>query len=117
MFKKFCLLFALSLLAANVFARDVKVLISEDKNNVNLTASASFKVKNLETNKLYKIKKGGTFTIKNSKGQITCGNLQSKKGFILTLNENSANFELNKNKYNGSLEILPTKNGVNTLNS
>ena len=115
MFKKFCLALTFALLAINIFARDVKVLISEDKNNVTLTASAAFKVKNLETNKLYKVKKGGTFTINNSKGNITCGNLQSKKGFILTLAESGANFTLNKNKYNGALQILPTRNGVNII--
>lgn len=115
MFKKLCLVLTFALLAINIFARDVKVLISEDKNNVTITASAPFKVRNLETNKLYKVKKGGTFTINNTKGQITCGNLESKKGFTLTLAESGANFELNKNKYNGALEILPTKNGVNII--
>ncbi len=115
MFKKFCFFFAMALLAANIFARDVKVLISEDKNNVSLTASAPFKVKNLETNKIYKIKKGGNFTIKNSKGKISLVNLESKKGFVLTLAEVGTNFTLNKNKYNGALQILPTKNGVNII--
>ncbi|MBQ3933646.1 MAG: hypothetical protein II726_00465, partial [Elusimicrobiaceae bacterium] len=95
MFKKLCLVLTFALLAINIFARDVKVLISEDKNNVTITASAPFKVRNLETNKLYKVKKGGTFTINNTKGQITCGNLESKKGFTLTLAEDGANFTLN----------------------
>ncbi len=115
MLKNFSLLLGFILLASNIFARDVKVLISEDKNNINLISSAPFKIKDLETNKLYKIKKGGTFAIKNYKGQITCGNLQSKKGFVLTLSESGANFGLNKNKYNGVLEILPSKNGVNII--
>ena len=115
MLKKFCLMLAFALLAINVFARNVKVLISEDKNNVAIAASAPFQVKNLDNNKSYKIKESGIFNIKKEKGQITCGNLKSKKGFVLTLSKNGANFELNKNKYNGILEILPSKNGVNII--
>ena len=115
MLKKFCLLLGLTLLAANIFARDVKVLISENKNNVSLTASAPFKLKNLDNNKTYKITESGTFTVGKEKGQIVCGNQKSKKGFTITLNKSGANFELNKNKYNGTLEILPSKNGVNII--
>jgi len=115
MLKKFCLLFTFALLAINTFARDVKILISEDKNDLVLTASAPFKVKDLQTNKTYKIKQGGTFGIQNNKGEITCGSVKSKKGFLLTLNKDGASFELNKNKYNGILEITPTKNGVNVI--
>jgi len=116
MLKKSCLLLALALLATNIFARDVKVLISEDKNNVNITASAPFKIKNLETGKTYKVTQSGTFTVQHTKAQIVCGNQKSTKGFLLTLNKgNDANFELNKNKYNGTLQILPTKNGVNII--
>jgi len=115
MLKKLCLLFSFTLFAINTFAHEVKILLSEDKNNISITASAPFKVKDLESNKTYKIKQGGTFGIQNSKGQITCGSLKSKKGFILTLNKDGANFELNKNKYNGILQVLPTKNGVNII--
>lgn len=115
MLKKFCLLFGLTLLAANIFARDVKVLISENKNNVSLTANAPFKLKNLDNNKTYKITQSGTFTVGKEKGQVVCGNQKSKKGFTITLNKSGANFELNKNKYNGTLEVLPSKNGVNII--
>ena len=81
MLKKFCLLFGLTLLAANIFARDVKVLISENKNNVSLTASAPFKLKNLDNNKTYKITQRGTFTVGKEKGQVICGNQKSKTSF------------------------------------
>ena len=60
MLKKFSLLLAFTLLAINVFARNVKVLISEDKNNVAITASTPFQVKNLDNNKSYKIKEKGS---------------------------------------------------------
>ena len=99
----------------NTFARDVKILISEDKNDINITANLPFKVKDLESNKIYKIKQGGTFGIQNNKGEVTCGSLKSKKGFLLTLSKDGSNFELNKNKYNGTLQILPSKNGVNVI--
>lgn len=115
MLKKLCLLFAFALLAINIFARDVKVLISENKNNIAVTASAPFKVKDLETNKTYKVTQSGTFNIQHTKKQIICGNLKSQKGFLLTLNKDGASFELNKNKYNGALQVLPSKNGVNII--
>ena len=106
---------AFALLAINIFARDVKVLISEDKNNISLTASTPFKVKDLENGKIYKITEKGAFTVIKEKGQIVCGNLKSKKGFTLTLTGKDANFTLNKNKYSGVFEILPSKNGVNII--
>lgn len=115
MFKKFCLMLAFALLAINIFARDVKVLISEDKNNISLIASSPFRVKNLDTGKTYKITESGTFAIKKENGQIICGNLKSKKGFVLTLIKSNANFGLNKNKYNGNLEIVPSAKGVNII--
>ena len=115
MFKKFCLMLAFALLAINVFARDVKVLISEDKNNISLIASSPFRLKNLDTGKTYKITESGTFAIKKENGQIICGNLKSKKGFILTLIKSNASFEINKNKYNGNLEIVTSAKGINII--
>ena len=108
-----CFLFLLSSFALN--ATEVKVLIGEAQNNVPVKASGAFTVKDLATDKKYKLKKGGTFKILKQGKSIAAGTVKSEQGIEITLKSSDDFFTFKGNTYSGKLLLLPSSKGVNII--
>lgn len=115
-FLKFLCLFAL-LLCFNLkaAAKDVKILIAENKPSFSLEASGKFKITDVSAGKKYVIKKGGKFNVAGNKKQVQAGSVKADGDLILDLSSKDGFFTLNGNKYNGKLILKPASNGVNVI--
>jgi len=105
----------LMLSAATVGAEQVKVLIGEAQNNVPVKASGPFKVRDIATDKTYKLKRGGIFKLLKKNGKIIAGNVKSDKGLEIILKNDSDYFTFQRNDYNGKLLLLPAASGMNVI--
>lgn len=114
-FKLFLLLAFLAIWNLSLNAKEVKVLIVENKASLNIEASGSFKLADLDSGKKYLIKKGGKFKVSGNKKGVKAGSVSSDKSLKLDLNTSDGVFTVNGNKYKGSLLIKPTAAGVNII--
>ena len=113
---RFFILFAFAALPFQTLcAKEVKILIAENKPSISVEASSSFKITDLSGGKKYLVKKGGKFTVSGDKKGVKAGSVKSGKGLLLALTSPKESFTLGGNKYNGKLLIQPAKSGVNII--
>lgn len=115
--KKLFLFFTLFIFASlNILAKDVKVLIVENKNNISITASGGFSIRERGSTKKYRVKTGGTFKVTRTGNTLKIGSVAAVKPVEITLDKESYDFTINGNKYNGMLIVqASTKTGVNII--
>ncbi len=114
-FKLFFLFIFLAFGIISLNAKEVKVLIVENKASLNIEASGSFKITDLDSNKKYLVKKGGKFKVSGNKKGVKAGSISSDKGLLLDLRDTDGSFTINGNKYKGKLSIEKASSGVNII--
>lgn len=100
---------------SGVCAKEVKILLAENKPSVAVEASGPFKITNQATGKKYLIKKGGKFTVSGNKKEVKAGSVKSSSTLLLELNSPKDSFALNGGKYNGKLLIKTAASGVDII--
>jgi len=98
-----------------VSAKDVKILIAENKPSFSLHASGKFKITDIKTGKKYSINKGGRFTVAGNKKQVQAGSVKTDGDLLLEISAKDGYFTLGGNKYNGKIILKPASNGVNVI--
>lgn len=96
-------------------AREVNILIAENKPSVNVEVSGPFKITNKATGKKYIVKKGGKFAVSGNKKEVKAGSVKSTSALLLELSSPKDAFTLNGGKYNGKLLIKTASSGVNII--
>lgn len=113
--KLLCAFALLFTAAAKTAAKDVKILIAENKPSLSAEVSGKFKITDTATGKKYTVKKGGKFVISGNKKQVQAGSVKTEGEIVLELLSKDGFFTLNGNKYNGKLIIKASPNGINVI--
>lgn len=96
-------------------AKEVKILIAENKPSLTVEASGPFKITNQATGKKYIVKKGGKFTVSGNKKEVKAGSIKSTSALLLQPSSAKDSFTLNGGKYNGKLLIKTASSGVDII--
>lgn len=113
--KKFLLFALLIIVTLSAHALDIKILIAEAKNNINVKASGPFSIKDLGSSKRYNVKKSGSFKISREGKTLQAGTVKSQTGFELILTNQETSFSISNIPYNGVLIIKPASKGINII--
>ncbi|MDR0952752.1 MAG: SpoIID/LytB domain-containing protein [Elusimicrobiota bacterium] len=112
--KKLLLSFLFLSFTLGLYALDVKVLILGPVNSATVQASGPFSLKDLQTNKIYKVEKGGSFNISQNAQTLKVGSVKTNSGVLITA-ENNGHFTIKNNQYEGKLIIKPAAKGFNII--